>query len=695
MDDATGSGEDFAYDMYAELFGALNEAPEKDQARILKTFLIGNIDTMREHTVFQLDLIEKLASIALNNVQDVRLHSLEARVRGIEQGEPVTFGQIMGELFFALAVEVTLLAGVTGAAPVLAGASALLLTSIKTSARSKVMMRRIATLPGRKAAVLDRMRSELVGQEVRLLNRLHMRGPPKSRKRAWRKRQKLNLVTKEELARVRHDIEYLDQNRGFVIEAMESDLPTIDALAVRYQDITERKINNKIRGLIDDYAHHIDAGKSEFRAFSQVALQRYPEAFPAEAVAERYGTSNERSFTTTGAIVELTTECESLKLDVIEHYAQMRAILEAVEDDDVFSSFETVLVMEEIESNLFDLIDLSDTILADLDAFVIPMELAVWLLYLEANDVLEREQTPSRKSVRVGGYSPAETRFIDDNFVDRILSSTTGLTDSPNTLYEGRQYPGLRLLDEHQAYYLFHRFAKPAFDQISERVPVSATKELSDFIHRDVAEGAFDNALSLEKVFFWSGENERRRDLINEMRVVVIEYFNIVREKVERRETVGFSQAVPEGSMIGQLLGSIEKPMLPEVPSQEEQPKLAAQDILLELDTAQLMAWEERTLAMLDNLDTAYERALEFLAHNQAMKEKYKEDFPETTFNDLFLSQAEAQLLSTRTAIEGQIGMIQTDRKHSSSKVDNRADALMRKLMQSPVKKEMFSTFEH
>ncbi|WP_298920792.1 hypothetical protein [uncultured Roseobacter sp.] len=692
MDDTSGTSEEFAYDMYAELFGALNEAPEKDQARILKSFLLGNIDTMREHTVFQLDLIEKLASIALNNVQDVRLHSLEARMREIEQGKPVTFGQIMGELFFALAIEVVVLTGVTTAAPVVAGAGALLLTSIKTSARSKVMLRRVATAD-RKTATLARMRSDLAGQELRLLNRLHMRRPPKSRKRAWRARKKMNLVTKEELARVRHDIEYLDQNLAFAIDAMGTDLPSMDALTVRYQDLATKRLSNKVQGLIDDYAHHVDAGKAAVRSFSQIALQDHPGAFAEMTPTQTDSASYESAFTTTGAITEMVSECEALKLDVIEHYAQMQAILDNVPEDDIFSAFETVLVMEEIENNLFDMIDLSDTILADLDAFVVPMELAVWLLYLETNNVLEREHTPSRKSLRIGGYPAAETRFIDDNFVDQVLSTTTGLTDSPNTLYEGRHYPGLRLLDEHQAYYLFHRFAKPAFGQIADRVPVSATKELSNFIHRDVNERAFDNVLSLEKVFFWSGENERRRDLVNEMRLVVIEYFNFVREKVEQRETVGFSQAVPEGTMIGQLLGSIERPMLPDVPSQE-QPGLTAQELLLELDAAQSMAWEERTLTTLDNLDAAYERALEFFAHTQAMKEKYKEDFAESTFNDLFLLQAEAQLLSTRTAIEGQIGMIQSDEKHSSSKVDNRVDALMRKLLQSPVEKEMFSTFE-
>ncbi|HRO10273.1 hypothetical protein [Amaricoccus sp.] len=684
--------ESFEFDMISELFGAIAEAPEKDHGRILKAFLLNGIDTMREHTAFQLDLLEKLAAIALNNVQDVRLYSLEARMKEIEQGKPVTFGAVMAELFFALAVEAAILVGVTAAAPVVAGAGALLLSNIKTAVRAPRRTHRIA-LTRRARSIVDEARADLARSEQRLLDQLQaprQRGPNRAAERAaWRERKVADKATAAELAEIRRKIFHMDRNREFHVQELVAAQVPFETVAPQFQDLEAAKVGGKLAALIADYAHHVDAGKSGVRAFSLLALKQYPEAFappPPGGAADLTA-----AFTTTGALADITRECESLKLDVILHHAQLRAIVEAVDEDEVLEAFETILVLEEIENNLFDTIDLSETMLASLEAFVAPMELAVWLLYLEANNVLDREATPTRRTVAVGGYV-AGARFIGDDFVVEVLRSTGTVADNPSTTYQGLRYSGLHVLDEHQAYYLFHRFAQPAFAQIADRVPKSAAKELGDFIHRDVAARAFDEVLSMQKVFFFSGENAERRDLVKEMGLVVIEFFNFVRQRVRDRDAFGFSDAVPEGTKIAALLDGIEKPELTEAPADAPPPTNFA-----DWETAQVAAqqadWEERTLVVLDTLSGAYDRALDYYSHNLAMREKYRETFSVEMFDDLFFRQAETQLLSTRSAIEAQIATIEADEAHASDIVDARIEELQRKLFNAPVEREMPSVF--
>ncbi len=674
--------ESFEFDFLSELLGALNEAPEGDQGKILKSFLLSGIDTMREHALFQLDLLEKLGFLAVNNVQDVRLHSLEARVRELEQGKPVTFGQIAGELFFALAIEAAILAGVTVAAPAVAGAGALLIASIKTSARSKFFTSRVS-VAGRAATVVDQRRFELGMWETRLLQRLHMRNPAKSNKRAWRARQKLNAVTKQELAAVRQSIEYLDNQREFRMELVGARMVPEDALAARYQSYKQSLYSGKIKRLIELRAHHVDAGKSGVRAFSLLALKDYPDAF-TESTGEVEKLVD--GFTTTRAALDLTRECESLKLDVILHYGQQRAILDAVAEADIFDAFETVLVLEDIETNLFDAIDLSERMLASLDDFVIPMELAVWLIYLQSNGILERGETPGRRTISQGGYSAPDTRFIGNDVVARLVSSTPIFTDSPRTTYDGLRYAGLGALDEHQAYYLFHKFAKPAVARIADKLPKSATAEPGDFILKDIEAGAFDNVLAMQKVFFLTGENKQRSDLVREMGVVVIEYFRHVLERVGRRKTFGFSESIPEGTAIATLLGQIEAPTLSDLPP-DEPPGFTPDEWRAGQEADLLLQWEATTLSRLTLLENAHTAALARYQYHGAMRAMYLEVTPEGFFDDVILGPATLDLNSASAAILAEIGAIRADERHRSEAVDERADILEIKATRAPAER--------
>lgn len=697
----TDTSDEYQYDLFAELFGALNEAPDADHAKILKSFLGNGIDTLREHSVFQLDLLEKLASIALNNVQDVRLYSLEARVREIEQGKPITFGDILGEVFFAIAVEAVILTSVTYAAPVLASLGALILTNIKTSARSPMMTRRVQAVM-KKLDAIDYRRSELVNQDMRLLSRLHSRTPKgragKKRKSWYRNRK----VSQEELTSTRVELDYLNRNRQFYAQKLEdvtkSSLVTTEEFAPRYQNIAEIKLSKNLDTLKKNYDHHIDSGKTVFRAFSAVAAEKFPDIFSPtdQQGGEEDGTKVElyESFTTSHSVMQMISQCESLKLDVILHYSQMRAIMDAVDEKSVFDAIETVFVLEEIENNLFDVIDISETMLANLEDFVVPMELAIWLIYLETNNVLQRDKNSSNKSVSIGGYSSEDTRFIGDNFVVQIIESTPSIRDSPRTTFESRYYPGLQALDEHQAYYLYHKFAKKSFALYADQVPVSKSKDLADFIHKDVANDAFSDVLAMQKVFFWTGENEERSNLIKEMGVVVIEYFNYLRDHIAAKKTYGFSDTIAEGTAIATLLSNIDKPILAETDPVPPRPSETADDWLAQQEAAHEAEWEERTLTTLDTLNYEYQRALVNYEHYDTnVREKYG-DMPVDQLNDFFLVPSLNQISSVRTAIEGYIGSLQNDeQERMTDAIAERIDQLEQLLQDSPAEKEMFSTF--
>jgi hypothetical protein len=706
-DDETASAADeYKYSLFDELFGALNEAPEQDHGKILKSFLLGCVDQMREHSVFQLDLIEKLGSIALDNVQDVRLYSLEARVREIEQGKPITFGQVVGELFFAIALEAAVLVGVTAAAPLLASLGALVLTSIRTAARSPSATRRIQSAVTKLSAI-DERRSQLVAQEMRLLERLHFRRPkgkPGKQRRAQRRARK---VTLEELQSSRIEMDYLNRNREFYLlkkgEAESERLP--EEFMPRYQNIADIKLSKHIETLMRSYENHVDSGKELTRAFANIAQDRYPQIFasPQSSSGQPDSTSGElyQTFTTTQSVTQLIAQCESFKLDVTLHYSQMHAILAIVDDDAVFDAFETLLVMEDVEYNLFDMIGVTEDMLANLEDFVVPMELAIWLVYLEANNLLEREETPSSRSVS-GSHSSATTRFIGDDFVYQTTPSFTKPVSHPThesipqklTIYEGQRYAGLRALDENQSYYLFHKFAKKAFPLFADRVPISKSKDLSDFIHKDVANDAFSDVLSMQKVYFLTGENAERRNLVKEMGVVVIEFFNFLREHVSARTSLGFSDAVPEGTAISTLLGNIEKPLRKELPPEEQPQDMSASDWLAEQEDTHLAEWEERVLTQLAELEVDYDQSLEQYQQTVANRDQYLEQFSAGMFDDLFLRPAESQLRFMRSKIEGYMGAVENDEQgRTSDAINARILELKGSLTDSPVEKEMFSTF--
>ncbi|NER80650.1 MAG: hypothetical protein F6K42_13970 [Leptolyngbya sp. SIO1D8] len=693
--------QEYKYDFFNELFATLSEAPEKDHAKILKSFLLSSINTMREHSVFQLDLLEKIALIALNNVQDVRLYSLEARIKELEEGKPITFGEIVGELVFVIAVEATILVGITSA-PVLASTGVLLMTSLRTSARAARATRRTKLV--KKLRGIERIRSELVVQELRLLNHLHSRRFKGKSGQKRRARQRDRKITLDELQKVRNQMDYLNQKREFDIEVLSSARSVEEAAEVIDDTKVTDKLAKGLRGLLGTYAHHVDAGKSVSRSFSATAQSKYSEVFVSLGQSQSEGDEEEselyQAFTTTHSVMQVITQCESLKLDIILHYSQMYAILAAVDEDEIFDSFETVLTMEEIEYNLFDLIDLSEDMLANLEDFVVPMELAIWLLYLESNNILEREESASSRTVNEG-YSQTSTRFIGNDFVEEILSSIGGklsdITDSPRTNYIGRRYPGLHILDEHQSYYLFHKFAKKSFSQFADKVPVSKIEGLSDFIHKDVENDTFDNVLSMQKVYFWSGENEERSNLVKEMGIVVIEYFNYIHERISNRTTFGFSDTIPEGTKISDLFNNIQRPTLTEPFPEQPAPSKTLNEFLKEQEELHLAEWESRIFGTFEGLIREYNESLDSYLMNKAILENIRigiETFDEEQFTKLFMIPAETRLKAKRSAIEGYIGRLENDEQgRTSDKVEQQIDELKQILQDCPVEKTMFSTF--
>ena len=557
----------------------------------------------------------------------------------------------------------------------------------------------------KKLEVIDYRRSELVAQDMRLLSRLHARRP---KGRAGRKRKswyRNRKVTLEELQSTRLEIDFLNRNREFYAQKAETLSAQAEAerYSPRYQslyeNVAEYKLNRKMKGLIENYAHHVDAGKSMTRAFAAEAEKNFPQAFTTDdaqaGTAEDETGAIYESFTTSHSVTQLIAQCESLKLDVILHYSQMRAIMNNVGDDDIFDAIETILVMEEIENNLFDLIEVSETMLANLNDFVAPMELAIWLIYLESNSILERDRSSSNKQVSHLRSSPETTRFIGDDFVEEFLQMPAFPTDSPRWTYSARSYPGLHALDEHQAYYLFHKFARKSFALYADQIPVSKDETLSNFIHRDVQNDAFAEVLSMQKVFFWSGENEERSNLVKEMGVAVIEYFNFIRERLTAMKTFGFSDAIPEGTAIGSLLERIEKPTLAELEPPPPAPTASPEEWLAEQEESYLKGWEARTLERLAVLNFDYDRALdEYKYYFYTVQPKYLEVIGQEQLNDFFLIEAEKQLSSVRSAAEGYIATVEEDEQgRRSDAIDEQIEQLKIKLMECPVEKEMFSSF--
>lgn len=675
------------YKFYDELFGTLNQVPEQDQGKVFKAFLLNGIDTLSEHMSLQLDLLEKLGSLALDNVQDVRLYSLEASVRELEQGKPITFGAIVGELFFTIALEGVVLAGMTAAAPVLATSGALLITALRSSVRSPVMTRRVQMFKA-----VDQHREELFANEHRLMSRLHPRLNREQKRRLGLFEEERKV--KQELETLHASLEQVNRQYEFAIEQIgeASNLRTSNAFGARYASILDIRFSKGIERVINDYAQHVDAGKSVARSFATVARQQYPQAFAAlnagDAGQARRATHD--GFTTTHSVLQLIEECESMKLDVTLHYRQLRNALDVVDADEIFEAVETLLVMEELEHNLFDTTGLTEDMLENLQHFVIPMELAIWLTYLESNNVLARESAAVRRTAYLHGQLKETTRFIANDLVENIVYTTRGVTDTPRTVYEGRRYEGLHVLEEHQAYYLFHKFAKHAFDAFAAQIPISKAKELGDFIRKDVRANAFADVLSLPKTSFWQGDNPERANLVKEMSVVVIEYFIYVRQRLASQQTLGFSDAVPAGTAISTLLNLIDRSVHPEQQPQVG-PPLPPELFLEQQADVLLDEWEVRVLTMLADREYDYDLALSEYLRALSTREEFDGQLPPDFIEDFIVEQATARLCASRSMLEKSVGLVKFDeQKRTTADVEAAIERLEHKTADCPVEGEMF-----
>ena len=208
-DEENSNTEDYKYSFIDALLGAINEAPVQVHGRILRSYLLDAIDKMQEHSVFQLDLLEKIALIALNNV--------EARIKEFNQGPPATFGAIVGELFFSIAIEAAMVAGIAYIGPAVATTVAtslvFVLTNAKTTTRAQKVLRRSLS-KAEAAKELEERLLDLASEEGRILERLFNK-PPSRNKRQRRQYRKDRKIQRAELHAIQNEINFSNRLIGF------------------------------------------------------------------------------------------------------------------------------------------------------------------------------------------------------------------------------------------------------------------------------------------------------------------------------------------------------------------------------------------------------------------------------------------------------------------------------------------------
>lgn len=406
----------------------------------LKSHVTDLLDVVKDYQVFTLDQFIHAAHIAVNNVQDVRLYSLEARIDAL-QNSKVGLGQLLLEIFLIATIELAVGVSVPLLAAALPAVGALMYR-MQQNSKVRDAIKEVASV---EHAIIRRRKPFDAAAEGWLdapPPGFHVGGPANAPRPIGLEEtfEITSTIKRLDVTDVR-DRAAADIARQRAERAMQMNPPAIHRVGL---DAASQATLAKYLAVRGD-----DALGNSLKAFADAA-QANIKAESAGAHAP-----SAAPLTPSAAITELIAELQRMKIPIVNETAYSRSVVRTQHDESTF--FDDL----NVANALIQLDDLYPRVIYAYDAMLSAtndiadrIEVGVWFVYLKANNLLwVRDAT--------GEFAPGTDGVFFNNSIIATEEPLVMRAAQVAAAYRitGHDFTGIAKLTDQQAHYLFAKFA--------------------------------------------------------------------------------------------------------------------------------------------------------------------------------------------------------------------------------------------
>lgn len=421
----------------------------------LKSHIVDLIDVVKDYQLLTLDQFIHAAFIAANNVQDVRLYSLEASLDTLKNPS-VALGKLVLEIFIIATVEVVVVA--VGSQLLIAAVPAVGMLLHRITRNRRVVKQIGENVADVEKAVTKRFDAaaatvegwldapEPMGMYLSQPGAVASSGtPPPSVFEGFRITSPLksgNVVTPQ----TKQSIATIAQARA--------------ERAFRIADPIVRSDLNKTSQEIYQRLHDLRA--QDALANSLTALSDHVRA-NLEAQPAAAGTGAAK-LTPSSAIVDFVSELQRMKTSLINDAAYSKSVVRRVFDETAFfQDIDVGGVLVELDDLYPRLIYAYDTLLTTTNEIADRIEIGIWYVYLKANNVLFVRDVAGEIA------SGSDGVFYNDSTLPTQEPDVFSMgREAASVRVTGHDFTGIKKLSEQQAQYLFTKFARPELEEIAK-----------------------------------------------------------------------------------------------------------------------------------------------------------------------------------------------------------------------------------
>jgi hypothetical protein len=516
----------------AALVAAIQAFPVDRQDAVLRQYLECGLDRLESLEDAYYEFLGECVHLAIGNMQDVRLQSIETRLAALENPDGPSAADILWETAFVFGMSIAALAAVEAvgglvllyigkeaAAPAVRAAvvnaeKSFLSSGSAQSQSLQNLQNRLTLLRGQRRGlppVLEAIQKGSFGSFVveagkALLSpiataRSFVQALTKTHEISDEVATVLNEILLSQMALHEGNVR-LVKIRGEYEKALAGDA-TIP--------------NAKWRKFMDDATGGIALAPA-YSIFSGI-WKNIPEAQASGDAINSVTVGG--VFLTSGPAGKILTWARDHRLAIASEYSMLRAALR-YRPDETLASDDLVIGLAELVNELIPFWESYRAIQDSIRPFIVRgYEAALWWAYLNTNGML---------GVKEGARYTTQTSFvafavgdIQDGYVITSVPPKTVLLPPTRTgtirierTYEARFYPGIQMLTEGTTEHLYEHFCKPYF----------AIKENAAKLPFKYVENNYKGVSALPKEF-WGGfvSNLDRTIYMNQMRLMVILFF--------------------------------------------------------------------------------------------------------------------------------------------------------------------------
>lgn len=472
---------------------------DADQVRYLRIFVEEGIDELARFDDALFDFMAECATLAGENMQDARLLAIEKRL----EPDGGTFDGFLANLGLMLALELLFVSGVTYGLPAVIAFAAVRAQSV----RARRLVVDMATEEMAAQGIFAELATDLM--KKRALKRDLSAASAEAAGAGWSSQEPLWQAMRElRLAEDSYDVARaaVEWNERLVGQAREA-LKQVDTPAAR--ELKSQNLRTFLHG-----------------ALAESALARLAEnsasAVTGKIIAAHAGTQAQPPpFQTSTLIGRFLAEIRGQRNDAAREWALTRRHVRVLTDDQFIDSD----LVHELYLQIHwhpGAAAAEEIMAANRSPIVAGVEGVLWLTWLRRMNALGKRAVRDFPLSSVNPFHEVTEGGVTDNlFVTYIEPPKIG-TDPRSFLrtVDGVLYPGLDLITDEQAEYLYAQFAADFFTQSPEAAPAPMT----------FAPDRYAEVPSLARTTYGM-TNYDRLDRISEMKLLVIEFFRTASEK--------------------------------------------------------------------------------------------------------------------------------------------------------------------